>query len=444
MTRLCPGPRSAWALVTSLLAAAPCDAAAVPPPRLYAPAAVDTGPDDDTVATLTVADAVDRALRSNLALIAEREQVPVARAERLSARVRLNPVLSFGADHLDVLGTRYDDTNRAGPQEFFVRGDFGIMTGAKRKRRREHAEVAVTIAEHRVRDAVRRLVLDVANACVDVQLATELRALARRNQELYQGMVALDESRVAAGDIAPVELTRVRIAAEQAGNAMLVAQAELEVAQNQLALLLASAEPLGVHEALRRDGQVPELASLREIAARSRPDLVVARDEQRRSGVDIKRQIAEGKIDMSVGVEVRRQQGLAGTGNSAGVFVSVPLPTSDRNQGGIERARRQQRAAAAGTAAMARAVQTEVDDAHVAWRFAKARLARYEGGVLQQAEDVLATVAYSYRRGEAGLVDLIDAQRAHAEVQRSYIAARADYARALYALEAATGEALSR
>ncbi|MFO0637542.1 MAG: hypothetical protein U0168_32360, partial [Nannocystaceae bacterium] len=106
MTRLCPGPRSAWALVTSLLAAAPCDAAAVPPPRLYAPAAVDTGPDDDTVATLTVADAVDRALRSNLALIAEREQVPVARAERLSARVRLNPVLSFGADHLDVLGTR--------------------------------------------------------------------------------------------------------------------------------------------------------------------------------------------------------------------------------------------------------------------------------------------------------------------------------------------------
>ncbi|MBX7084412.1 MAG: TolC family protein [Nannocystaceae bacterium] len=428
-----------------MLAAAPGAAAAVPPPRPGpADVIVDDVGADAAVSTLSIDDAIDRALRSNLALIAEREQVPIARAERLSARVRLNPVLSFGADHLDVLGTRYDDTNRAGPQEFFVRGDFGIMTGAKRKRRREHAEAAVTLAEHRVRDAVRLLVLDVANACVDVQLAAELRALARRNQELYQGMVALDESRVAAGDIAPVELTRIRIAAEQAGNAMLVAQAELEVARNRLALLLDSPEPLGVHEALRREGEVPKLAELRTIAARSRPDLQVARDEQRRSGVDIKRQIAEGKIDMSVGVELRRQQGLAGTGNSAGVFVSVPLPTSDRNQGGIERARRQQRAATAGTAATSRAVQTDVDDAHVAWRFAKARLARYEGGVLSQAEEVLATVAYSYRRGEAGLVDLIDAQRAHAEVQRSYIAARADYARALYTLEAATGEALSR
>ena len=43
---------------------------------------------------------------------------------------------------------------------------------------------------------------------------------------------------------------------------------------------------------------------------------------------------------------------------------------------------------------------------------------------------------YSYRRGEATLVEFLDAQRAFNDTVQSYNAARADYARSLYGIDA--------
>ena len=55
----------------------------------------------------------------------------------------------------------------------------------------------------------------------------------------------------------------------------------------------------------------------------------------------------KGKADYVVGTEYRRQQGLAGTGNSLGVFLSTNLHVFNRNQGEIERARREESQAGA-------------------------------------------------------------------------------------------------
>jgi cobalt-zinc-cadmium efflux system outer membrane protein len=49
-------------------------------------------------------------------------------------------------------------------------------------------------------------------------------------------------------------------------------------------------------------------------------------------------QLAEGRIDFNIGAEYRRQQGLAGTGNSLGLLLSTPLPIFDRNHGNVARA----------------------------------------------------------------------------------------------------------
>jgi cobalt-zinc-cadmium efflux system outer membrane protein len=47
---------------------------------------------------------------------------------------------------------------------------------------------------------------------------------------------------------------------------------------------------------------------------------------------------------------------------------------------------------------------------------------------------------YSYRRGEASLVEFLDAVRAFNDTARSYNEARADYARSLYSLDAISGQ----
>ncbi|WAS90095.1 TolC family protein [Nannocystis punicea] len=393
------------------------------------------------VEAMSVEEAVDEALRHNLQLLAQTYEVPLARAETVTARLRLNPTFSVGADHLDLLGTHYDDVNHAGPEEFFVRTDWLFRTGRKRKRRIEVAEESVVVAEQQLRDAVRRLVRDVQCACVDVQSAAAAVELAVINRDLFARVVALNEVRVDNGDLAKVDLTRAQIAELQARNELRQAQGAQRIATNHLALLLGRtqvAAAISVTGEMRADAAPRSLGEIQALALRRRPDLRAAHSEQRFTQLDIRRQIAEGKVDLSVGVEARRQQGLAGTGNSLGFFVVIPLRLFDRNQGQIERSRQQAAQADQRALAVEQAIRIEAENAHVAYEVARDLLASFEGGMLVRAEQVLATAEYAYRRGEASLIELIDAQRAHNDTRRTYNEARADFARALYEIDAVT------
>lgn len=390
---------------------------------------------------VTVEEAVEEALAHNLELLAATYEVPLARAESVTARLRLNPVLTLGGDHLDLLGTHDDDVNRAGPQEFFVRADVSFLGGRKRLRRLAVAELGVAVAELGLRDAVRRLILDVQRACVEVQSAAAAVDLAVMNRALFRRVVTLNEARVGAGDLARVDLTRAQIAERQASNELRRALGDQAIARNNLSLLLGRqvAAGLVVVGALRTDEPPPGIEALREQALRRRPDVRAVRAAQAQTQADIRRQLAEGRVDVSVGVEARRQQGLAGTGNSLGFFLGVPLRIFDRNQGQVARARQQALQVGRRRAAIERAVQVEVENAYVEYRTARELLSSFEGGMLQKAEQVLTTAEYAYLRGEASLIELIDAQRAFNDTRRTYNEARAAFARSLYGIDAATG-----
>lgn len=391
---------------------------------------------------VTVEEAVDEALAHNLEFLAATYEVPLARAEIVTARLRLNPVLTLGGDHLDLLGTHYDDVNRAGPQEFFVRADVYFLGGRKRQRRIAVAELGVDVAELDLRDAVRRLILDVQRACVEVQSAAAAVDLAVMNRALFRRVVTLNEARVGAGDLARVDLTRAQIAELQASNELRRALGAQAIARNNLSLLLGRRQvpaALVVTGALRTDEPPLGIEALREQALRRRPDVRAVHAAQAQTQADIRRQLAEGRADVSVGVEARRQQGLAGTGNSLGFFLGVPLRIFDRNQGQVARARQQALQVGRRRAAIERAVQVEVENAYVEYRTARALLSSFEGGMLQKAEQVLTTAEYAYLRGEASLIELIDAQRAFNDTRRTYNEARAAFARSLYGIDAATG-----
>jgi cobalt-zinc-cadmium efflux system outer membrane protein len=60
--------------------------------------------------------------------------------------------------------------------------------------------------------------------------------------------------------------------------------------------------------------------------------------------------------------------------------------------------------------------------------------------MLGRARDVRDTTEYSYKRGEASLVEFLDAQRAYNDTIQTYNEAQADFARSLYSIQSATGE----
>src|SRR5215813_8554370 len=67
---------------------------------------------------LTLDAAVAEALNRNLDLSARRLGVTIAAANVVTAGLRPNPVLSLGADQLDLLGTGFNTFNNAGPPQY--------------------------------------------------------------------------------------------------------------------------------------------------------------------------------------------------------------------------------------------------------------------------------------------------------------------------------------
>src|SRR5438445_8119557 len=131
--------------------------------------------------TFTIDQAVQEALDKNLSLLAERVNLTVADAAIVTAGLRPNPVLSGSADHLDWLGTGFDDVNGAGPTEYAVRLDMPFERAHKRELRTAVATSARMVAEAQLADTVRRLKLDVTLAAIDLLEAKSKLQLAREN-----------------------------------------------------------------------------------------------------------------------------------------------------------------------------------------------------------------------------------------------------------------------
>jgi cobalt-zinc-cadmium efflux system outer membrane protein len=60
--------------------------------------------------------------------------------------------------------------------------------------------------------------------------------------------------------------------------------------------------------------------------------------------------------------------------------------------------------------------------------------------MIGEARDVRDITEYSYRRGDATLLELLDAERAFNETMQGYNEARAEYARSLYLLDSVSAK----
>lgn len=363
----------------------------------------------------------------------------------ITAKLRPNPVLTLTADHLDLLGTGYNAINNGGPNEFSYRTDFVLERGGKRADRVAVAKAERQAAELGVRNVMRQVVYDTQSAFIEVLAAEASLQLAQDNLKSLNGIVDVNAIRVRSGDLAGVELTRSRVAALQYLTAVQQGSLRVSQAKNRLQLLLGRAmldDGFAVDGVLERRTAVPPLPQLAQGALQARPDLLNLQATQARSQADLRLQIANGKVDYTVGTEYRRQQGIAGTGNSLGFFFSAPLPVFNRNQGEIARAQREIDQAAARIRALQAGVGTELANAYQQYQSSRRQLENIERTMLGQAQEVRRVTEYSYRRGEASLVEFLDAQRAFNDTMESYNQARAEYVRSLYLIEAVTGSPL--
>jgi len=383
----------------------------------------------------TIDQAVQEAIEKNLSLLAERSNLTVAEAAIVTARLRPNPVLSGGANSLDWLGTGFDETNSAGPPEYSVRVDVPFERGHKREWRTAVADSAKRVAEAQFADSIRRLKLDVTIAAIDVLEARAKLRLARENLDSLERLVQLNVTRLTSGALPPLEVTRSRVAMLQYRGSVKAAELSLTQSRLKLHTLLGrqgSASLVDVTDDLgSTPAQLPgDIDALQASARVFRPDLRALHADQARSQSDLRLQLAQGRVDYTFGAEYRRQQGVNGKGNLLGLFVSVPLPVFNRNQGEIARAEAETNKAGRSLAALETNVAGEVASAYQEFETARQLLVEMERDLLQPVADARAGTTYVYQAGATSLVDVLDAQRAFNETMDTYYTAQAAYRRA--------------
>jgi outer membrane protein TolC len=357
-----------------------------------------------------------------------RAELEAARAGILTARTRPNPTFGFGA-------TR---TEGSGPQPWTLTYGLTIPVelGGKRRLRIRQAALQVQSAQLGVADTAWNLRMQVRRALVDWRQAREAAVLADESADLWTRLLALQDRRLALGEIAGPERAATAQSAGQAQAARLAAQEALRQAEASLAL--ATGIPASTL-APRLAAEPPPDLTLPAPAAPPPAKALLHRLDIRQVLLDWERN--ETTLDQELAQRVPDLQLDPGYSFDQGaerwiLGLSVDLPVFDRRQGPIAEALARRKVI------QARLRQVEAQDLAGA-SLAEARLAAAQETLatqrqaLRDAEIRLAAARRSLALGGTSRGSLISAELEVNQARSLALEAWAEAERARLAVEAA-------
>ena len=356
---------------------------------------------------------------ANPTLLAGQNMVDESRAAEITAYLRPNPNVTFTVDQVDPFsGNPYRPFGFALP---YIAFDYLHERQHKRELRLESAQQATAIAESQQSDLERNLLFSLQSAFV---LALEAKALlqnAQDNLEYFNRELAINRDRLRSGDIARLDFNRLVLQRTQYESDFETAQVNQRTAKITLLTLLNDRTPVDrfvITGPFEFSDRIQPLEHFHELALETRPDLKAAAEAVEKAQTDHKLAVANGSTDPTFGVDMARNPPIP---LYLGVSVNIPLRIFDRNQG--EKARTEidiQHAQRTLDAARTQ-VFSDVDSAYFTMVSALNLLKPYRDEYLKTAVDVRDTMAFSYQRGQAALVDYLDAQRDYRAVRVAYL-----------------------
>jgi cobalt-zinc-cadmium efflux system outer membrane protein len=350
--------------------------------------------------------------RSNLDYAAQRYSVPIAEALVTAARVYPNPTLQSGYS-TDASHEKQATAYAGGITQT-------ILLGGKIRARTEVAKSYLLVNAAQLEDFFRNLRGIAANAYIDGssgQLSLERK---KHSLETLERLVASNQERLRAGDIGEVDLLQSRVAALQARSDFLASQSTFEQSLIGLADLLGNRDqrvlfsPAGTLQVHALSLGLEELIAS---ALVKRGDVLAA--ERAREGARAQYNLTRANrvpdVDVGVGVihstRITNTVDPAPSWNSLALALSVPIPLSNINKGALMAAKFGEAQADKAAEATELKAVTDVRQAYTRYNLARAAVSQYSGELLHDADSVLEAKLYSYRRGSASLLEVLDAQR---------------------------------
>jgi len=389
---------------------------------------------------ITISDAVSIFLQQNLQLVAARYDIDTVDAEKLTARLRPNPQVTFGSSGLPV--------NFTGPFVSQQTFSYGISQtfelGGKRSKRIGAANANSDVARAQFQMVLWQLTNDLKRKFYAVVLAQSLLNLAQENQKTFGETIKHTAELVQAGEISGLDLTRLEVEKLKFDTDVANSERDYEVAVRDLRVTLGGDyRAMDIDVAGTLDPQPYEFSftEMRDKALAARPDLKAAQLSERAADASIRLQDAQRIPDLTLGGGV--DQVPAGTSTYT-VGVGITLPVSNRNQGERAKALIEKRKAQNQQQLVTNQVLSDVDKALVAFEIQKRRVELYRTGVLTKVNNIQTLTEFSLKAGESSTLELLDAIRTRRETLAGFYLALFNYQSSLLDLELATATPLQK
>jgi cobalt-zinc-cadmium efflux system outer membrane protein len=390
---------------------------------------------------ITFAEFLNEVAAANLDYAAQRYNVSIAQTAIAAAKEFQNPTLQL-------LGGRdvTDSGSERMPSIYGVSLTQTLELGGKRKYRVRGAQQNYAATAATLDDFLRNLKLDAAAAFADALALSRNAEQKRQSAEYLATLADRQRARYRAGDISQADLLQTQVEERQFENESLAARADAESASLALSGFLGRNRgrtlliPKGK---LELPGREFDLARLLAGALRNRSDLIALRHTRDAAQSAVLQEKANRIPSVDVGAgwthNTSSDNSIAPAPefDSVGLSLSFPIPLWNRNRAAIAAARFAADRAQKQVEAAELKAEVQIRRAFTSYGSAVERVRQYQGGILKDADAVLEAKRFSYQRGQATLLELLEAQRAANDVRASYNDALADQARTLVELERA-------
>jgi cobalt-zinc-cadmium efflux system outer membrane protein len=407
-------------------------------------------PEDDETPSegLTLDAAIDRLLAANLDLAAKFQDIPKARADILSARLRNDPVLFLSATQLPY---QQYSAQRPGTPLYDITLVQPLDVSGKHRTSIRVAEQEYRVLEARYQDAVRHEIDKLYNAYIDVLEARALRKTAQAEVDVLTELVETARRLVQKGGQRPQrDLTAAKVRKYMAEIVLQRADLSLQRTRRNLAVLLAAPEQAG---SLKLQGSLhdrapppPCIEELIRMALESRPDLLSYRLSVERAQAQVRQQRAQGIDDVFLFFSPYQAMDNSAQGkqtaNGWEMGVLVPFPALNRNQGNVARAQANVTQLAIEVESVVQQVISEIRRAVSEYEVSRDEVERFERDLLPGVRSVRADKSRLYATGQQSIEAVLTAQRDYNDTVRQYWEALTRHRRSMLELNSAVGRRL--
>ncbi len=381
---------------------------------------------------LTVSDAVALALRNNPQLLTAAARVDVAEGLRQQAGLGPNPRLFLQSENARFWGT--SSPSYPGIDTYAFVGQT-IETAGKRQRRIDLATENVHGSELEGQLQRQQIVSRVSIAYWAAAGAARVLDLLQEEASSFDRVVQFHRYRVREGASAEIDLLRIEVERERLVSSTRTAAQDAE--RSRIALfreMSSTAFPLvDFADPLEQPQQV-ELLSVEQIF-NQRPEMKLAREGVEQARANLRLQEANAKPDPDAFLGYKHTFGF----NTLYAAVQIPLPVRNRNQGQIEAAVAEIRAAESSLSATEAQIRSELETAKQDYQSLRSLLNETLRPMRERADEVYRIVDEAYRETGSDILRLLDAERTRIETQVLYARTLSEFHQSAVALETAQG-----